>query len=114
MSHDALDKTDDSAARYLEVHQSAEFRDLRSRFRSFVFPMTGAFLAWYFLYVLCAAFAPGFMATKLWGNITVGLVFGLLQFVSTFTITIIYVRWASKNFDTAAKKLRDDMEGGVL
>ena len=47
------------------------------RFRRFVFPMTALFLAWYFLYVLLAAFAPDFMATKVVGNINVGLLFGL-------------------------------------
>ena len=88
MSRDALDITDERAARYLEVQQSEEFGDLRRRFRRFVFPMTALFLAWYFLYVILAAFAPAFMSTKVWGNINIGLVFGLLQFVSTFAITI--------------------------
>ena len=32
-------------------------------------------------------------------NFTVGLVLGLLQFVSTFTIATIYVRFANKNLD---------------
>ncbi len=54
------------------------------------------------------------MAHKLVGNINVGLVFGLLQFVSTFTITIVYVRWADKNFDPVAEKLRTHIEGGDL
>ena len=50
--------------------------------------MTGLFLAWYLLYVLLANYAPSFMAIKVVGNINVGLVFGLLQFVSTFVITM--------------------------
>ena len=66
----------------------AEFADLRRRFRSFVFPMTALFLVWYFLYVLLAAYAPDFMANKVFGNINVGLLLGLGQFVSTFAITI--------------------------
>lgn len=112
MSNDALDVPDDSTARYLAVQQSAEFRDLRSRFRKFVFPLTGLFLAWYFLYVILAAFAPGFMSVRVWGNINIGLVFGLLQFASTFAITVAYVRWADRNFDPAAERLRDHLEGG--
>ncbi|MGI8716588.1 MAG: DUF485 domain-containing protein [Lapillicoccus sp.] len=114
MSNAAHDVRDDRAARYLEVQQSEEFGNLRRRFRRFVFPMTALFLAWYFLYVLCAAFLPDFMATKVWGNINIGLIFGLLQFVSTFAITVAYVRWADRNFDTAAAQLCDRMEGGQL
>ncbi len=114
MSKEALDISDERATRYLEVQQSPEFADLRRRFRRFVFPMTALFLAWYFLYVILAAFAPAFMSTKVWGNINIGLVFGLLQFVSTFAITIAYVRWADRNFDSAAEALRDKMEEGML
>ena len=76
MSSTETERGDDVASSYDEVQQSAEFVDLRRRFRRFVFPMTALFLAWYFLYVLLAAFAPDFMAIKLFGNINVGLVLG--------------------------------------
>ena len=99
---------------YEEVQASAEFAELRSRFRKFVFPMTGLFLAWYFLYVLMADYAHDFMAKKVAGNINVGLVFGLLQFVSTFAITMIYARWADRQFDPTAEKLREHIENGEL
>jgi len=99
---------------YEEVQESAEFAELRRRFRRFVFPMTALFLAWYFLYVLLAAYATDFMATKVFGNINVGLIFGLLQFVSTFTITMIYARWADREFDPTAEQLRDHIEAGEV
>jgi uncharacterized membrane protein (DUF485 family) len=89
-----------------------EFQILRHRLRSFVFPMTGLFLGWYLLYVLLASYAPAFMAIKLFGNINVGLVFGLLQFVSTFLITFLYVRFADRKLDPLAFQLRDDIEHG--
>ena len=98
---------------YLEVQRSQEFLDLRARFRRFVFPVTGLFLGWYFLYVLLAAFAPAFMSYKLVGNLNVGLFLGLGQFVSTFVITMIYARWADKQFDPTADKLRADIVGTV-
>ena len=66
------------------MQNSDEFQALKRRFRRFVFPMTAFFLAWYFLYVLLADYAHDFMSTKVWGNITVGLLLGLGQFVSTF------------------------------
>ncbi|KNX36116.1 DUF485 domain-containing protein [Luteipulveratus halotolerans] len=96
---------------YREVQDSPEFAELRSRFRKFVFPMTALFLVWYFAYVLLGAYAHDFMAHKLWGNITTGLVLGLLQFVSTFAITLLYVRWANRTFDPAADALAARIEG---
>lgn len=96
---------------YEEVQASPEFQDLRKRFRGFVFPATAFFLIWYFVYVALAAFAPGFMSTRVFANINIGLIFGLLQFVTTFGITILYVRWANRQFDPAADRIREHMEG---
>ena len=97
---------------YEEVQASDEFQDLKRRFRRFVFPLTGLFLAWYFLYVVLSAYAPDFMSTKVVGNINIGLIFGLLQFVSTFTTTMAYARWADRQFDPTADRLRAHIEGG--
>jgi uncharacterized membrane protein (DUF485 family) len=97
---------------YEEVQRTPEFQELRHRLRRFVFPMSAAFLLWYLLYVLLASFAPAFMATKLVGNINVGLVIGLLQFVSTFAITAVYVRYANEHLDPRAERLRVLIEEG--
>jgi uncharacterized membrane protein (DUF485 family) len=97
---------------YEQIQASPEFVELRRRLRRFVFPMSGVFLVWYLLYVLLADYAHGFMSTKVVGNINVGLIFGLLQFVSTFAITTLYVRHANKNLDPAAEKIRNELEGG--
>ena len=93
------------------IQAEPQFQELRRRLRSFVFPVTGLFLAWYLLYVLLATYAPSFMAIKLLGNINVGLVFGLLQFVSTFAITALYVRYADRKLDPLAAELRSEIEG---
>ncbi len=98
---------------YEEVQDSDEFAQLRSRFRRFVFPVTAGFLVWYFLFVLMSAYAPSFMATKVIGTINIGLIFGLLQFVSTFAITMAYMRWADREFDPTADALRERIEGDV-
>ncbi|WP_425444370.1 DUF485 domain-containing protein [Saccharothrix carnea] len=96
----------------MDVQNTPDFRELRRRLRTFVFPMAGLFLAWYLLYVLLADYAHGFMSTKVFGNINVGLILGLLQFVSTFVITTLYVRHANKKLDPLAEKLRNELEGG--
>lgn len=92
----------DTGDQYLAVQATPEFQALRRKFRSFVFPMTAFFLLWYFLYVILSIFAQGFMNQILFGQITIGLVLGLLQFVTTFAITFIYARWANRELDPAA------------
>ncbi len=94
------------------VQSGPEFVELRRRLRNFVFPMAGLFLAWYLLYVLLADYAHDFMATRVVGNINIGLILGLLQFVSTFVITTLYVRHANKNLDPRAEAIRERLEGG--
>ena len=99
-----------SGDRYLEVQASPEFQELRSRLRRFVFPMTAFFLVWYGLYVLLGAFAHDFMAIQVFGNVNVGLLIGLGQFLSTFIITGLYVRFANRELDPRAAKIRGELE----
>jgi uncharacterized membrane protein (DUF485 family) len=103
--------TTDRSSFYEHVQAGPEFAELRSRLRRFVFPMSAAFLIWYLLFVLLASYAPGFMATPVLGNINVGLILGLMQFVSTFTLATVYVRYANKHLDPAAERLRQRIEG---
>lgn len=111
---DSIDPTNDiakpNAELYLDVQGSPEFQDLRNRLRRFVFPMTAIFLVWYGVYVVLGAFAHDFMATPVWGNVNVGLVIGLGQFVSTFVITGLYVRFANRELDPRATAIRERLE----
>lgn len=96
---------------WVAVQASPEFARLRKAVRGFVFPMTVAFLVWYLLYVLLADYAQGFMGTKVFGNVNLGIVLGLLQFVTTFLIAILYSRHAGRKMDPLADELRDRIEG---
>lgn len=102
-----------SASAFEEVQGSAEFTELRSRFRRFAFPMTAAFLVWYFAYVLLSTYAESFMNTRVFGNVSLGILLGLLQFVTTFLITWLYIRHANKNLDPIATSLRNKLEGSA-
>ena len=97
---------------YLEAEQTPEFGALRKALRGFAFPLTAAFLLWYALYVVLSAYARGFMEAKIVGNINVALVFGLLQFVSTFLIAWLYVRYADRRLDPLAAQLKARIESG--
>ena len=90
---------------YENLHATPEFGELRRRYRRFAIPYTIAFLVWYLLYVVMSNWAEDFMNLKLIGNINVALVFGLLQFASTFGIAWLYARHANKEFDPIAEDL---------
>ncbi|HEY7273805.1 MAG TPA: DUF485 domain-containing protein [Actinoplanes sp.] len=95
--------------RYLATQRSDDFVLLRRKVRRFIFPMTAAFLLWYALYVLLSAYARDFMSIKIVGNINVALVFGLLQFLSTFLIAWYYSRYASRELDPLADKVAGEL-----
>ncbi|WP_299931208.1 DUF485 domain-containing protein [uncultured Nocardioides sp.] len=97
---------------YDRLHATSEFAELRRRYRGFVFPATVAFLAWYLLYVVMSTWAGDFMSIKLWGNINVALVFGLLQFVTTFGLAWMYARFSSAKLDPLARQLDAEYNKG--
>ncbi|GII83148.1 membrane protein [Sphaerisporangium siamense] len=103
----------DESSGFEQLQASADFQELRRRYRTWAFPVTVAFLAWYLLYVVLSGWARGFMGTKVVGDINVALVFGVLQFVSTFLIAWLYARHADRKLDPLADKLRDEIEGGA-
>ncbi|WP_030248822.1 MULTISPECIES: DUF485 domain-containing protein [unclassified Streptomyces] len=102
-----------SPEEFTEVQESAEFGELRRSYRSFAFPLTVAFIAWYLLYVLLSNYAGGFMGTKLFGNINVAFVLGVAQFVTTFLIAWWYSRHAAAKLDPKAEAIKSRMEGGA-
>ena len=95
---------------YRAAQDSPEFIELKRRFRRFAFPMTVAFFSWYLLYVLLSTYAHDFMSTPVFGNVNVGLLLGLAQFVTTFVITHLYVAHANKRTDPIADEMRERLE----
>ncbi len=57
--------------------------------------------------------ATDFMSTKVFGNINVALVFGLLQFVTTFGIAFFYARYMHRNVDPLARQLEEQYNSEV-
>lgn len=108
---DLPERTTPTGEQFLATQASPEFQELRSRLRRFVFPMTAFFLVWYALYVALGAFAHDFMAIRVFGNINVGLLIGLGQFLTTFLITGLYVRFANRELDPRATAIREELEG---
>jgi uncharacterized membrane protein (DUF485 family) len=97
---------------YDTLQSSADFIELRRRYRTFVLPATAVFLSWFLLYVVMSNWAGDFMSTKVVGNVNVALVFGLLQFVTTFLIAYVYSRYSTARLDPLADSLNAQYEEG--
>jgi uncharacterized membrane protein (DUF485 family) len=95
---------------YRVAQDSPEFIELKRRFRRFAFPMTVAFFTWYLLYVLLSTYASDFMSTRVFGDVNLGLLLGLAQFVTTFAITHLYVAHANRQTDPIADEMRERLE----
>ncbi|GHJ32802.1 MULTISPECIES: DUF485 domain-containing protein [Streptomyces] len=89
------------------IQQSPEFKVLRKRLLWFVFPMSAFFLCWYMTFVLFSAYDHEFMSRKLFGAVNIGTGFGLLQFVTTITIVLVYRRYAHKKLDPQVDRIHE-------
>ena len=111
------DQTRDVAERhdpvYDQLQATPEFSELRRRYRGFVLPATVGFLAWYLLYVVLSNWAGDFMSIQVVGHINVALIFGLLQFVTTFGLAWVYARYSAAKLDPLARQLEIDYRDGV-
>lgn len=88
------------------IQRSGQFVTLRKRLRRFVFPMSLLFFGWYMTYVLLAAYSHDFMRQKVYGEINIAIVLGVLQFVTTIGITFVYVRFAKRRIDPLVTEIR--------
>ncbi|KDQ66430.1 DUF485 domain-containing protein [Streptomyces halstedii] len=107
--------TDDSPAQptteaFVATQKSAEFAELRRSHRSFAFPLTIGFIAWYLLYVLLSSYAGDFMGATVFANFNVAFVFGLAQFATTFLIAWFYSRHAATKIDPKAEAIKSRLE----
>lgn len=102
--------TKNDSAVWEKTQASPEFQDLRRRFRNFAFPLTIAFLVWYFLYVALTAFARDFVSIQVFGNVNIAFLLGIGQFATTFLIMWLYERHSSKELDGPSEALKAKVE----
>ncbi|MCS4490051.1 DUF485 domain-containing protein [Corynebacterium sp. ES2775-CONJ] len=110
-AHPMPRRREPTAQEFVEMQKDRQFLELKSTYRSFTFPMSLAFFVWYIAYVLTATYAPSFMATPVYGNVNIGVIFGFAQFITTFVITWVYIRYANRNIEPQAAAIRSRMEG---
>ncbi|MGJ7546204.1 DUF485 domain-containing protein [Variovorax sp. LT1R16] len=83
------------------IRNQFQFKDLVRRRRKFVGWLTVLTLAPYYGFILVAAFAPNFLATKLSNTsiINVGWPMGLALIIGTWLLTGLYIYRANGEFD---------------
>src|SRR5215218_7681488 len=86
------------------IERSEEFRELVKKRRSFVVPATIFFLAYYMAFIIVAGYAPDFMGESVYQGLTVGYCYALTQFVMVFTLGLLYLRKADRDFDPLAER----------
>lgn len=100
-------RTSSDGPDFAALYHDPEYISIRRRLKLFIFPMGALFLGWYFVYVLLSAYDSVFMSQKVFGAVNMGLVLGVLQFVSTGLLTILYARYTRKHIDPRIEKLRE-------
>ncbi|MGO4956137.1 DUF485 domain-containing protein [Luteococcus sp. Sow4_B9] len=98
---------------FVAAKESAEYQELRSSFKGFAFPMVFTFVGLYFVFVLMATYMPELMGRRVFGFVNVGILFGLLNFLTTYLVTFFYVRHANNNLDPRSAALRARLESEV-
>ncbi|MCW2883856.1 MAG: hypothetical protein JWL58_718 [Streptosporangiaceae bacterium] len=98
---------------YVALGRDRRFTRLHKRFAYFSLAILAVFFAWYSLYVAMSAFGRNFMNHRLTGNINVGLVFGVLEFASTFAFAWFYAHYAKTSLDPLADRIRDEIDAAI-
>jgi uncharacterized membrane protein (DUF485 family) len=99
---------------YERIERSPEFQELVRKRRSFVLPATIFFLAYYMGFILLCGYAEDFMGSSVYEGLTVGYCLALTQFVMVFTLGIMYLRRADRDYDPLAQRIVDMAERGEL
>ncbi|MCW2861846.1 MAG: hypothetical protein JWP48_3554 [Actinoallomurus sp.] len=105
-SHGGVEEPRD--ARYVAINQDERFIVLRRKTRRSALLVAILFIAWYLLYVLASVFARDLMRHRLIGNVNVALVFGVLQFASTFLLARRYTRYSRAALDPLRAQVAAD------
>lgn len=103
----ALRQRPSSGPDYAAIHEDPDFIAIKRRLRLFIFPMGILVLGWFFTYVLLSDYESAFMSQRVFGSINMGLILGVLQFISTGAVTLLYLRYVRKHIDPRVDKVRE-------
>lgn len=87
------------------ITDSPRFQELVRTRTAFAWTLSAIMLAIYLGFIFLVAFAQGLLATKVGGEMSLGIVLGLVVIVSAFVLTGIYVARANGRYDDLTRDL---------
>ena len=87
-----------------KIAGSQEFKDLIALKKTFILPAFVIFFVYYFALPVAVGFAPKWMSVPIIGDVTLGYLFALSQFVVGGIIAWLYLG-ASEKFDALTKDI---------
>lgn len=94
---------------WAEIAQNSRFAELHRKKIVFLYGWWAFSAGCYFLLLLGAGYTPGLFGVEVIGNINVGYLLALAQFVISFGIAIHYGRVADRDFDRLTKELLEQI-----
>jgi len=96
----------------LQLLEDPEFKDLVSRKNRFSILLTVITLVLYYGFILLIAFNRDVFASKVYGNVTFGILLGIGVILSCWVLTGVYVRWANQKYDAMVARLQEKAKHG--
>ena len=95
---------------WAKIAQNPKFIELHRRKTTFLYSLWAFSACFYFLLLLGAGYTPGLFSVEVFGNINVGYLMALGQFLVTFWIAIYYGKVADREFDQLTQELLDQIQ----
>jgi uncharacterized membrane protein (DUF485 family) len=89
------------------VERSDGFVDLERTRKRIVVPGLAVFVVWFGSFLICAAYARGFMAKDIYRGFTVAYAYALSLILMTWLIAWIYIRAARTQLDPRAREVAE-------
>lgn len=98
-----------TAAEIARIQADPRFRELERKRNAFSWTLCVIMLIAYFAFILLVAFAGNFVATPVWGVVTLAFPLGLGVIVLAIVLTGIYVMKANGEYDELTRQLVSGM-----
>ena len=87
------------------IEADPNYQKLVSERKSFGWTLAIITLVLYYGYIAIVAFAPQTIATRVWGDITIGLLMGVALILLSIILTGIYVLRANSQYDDLTRAI---------
>ncbi len=96
----------------LRIEADPNYQKLVAERKSFGWTLAIITLIIYYGFIAVIAFAPGVISTRVFGDITVGIILGLAIILASILLTGIYVMRANSEYDDLTKAIVNAMKIG--